>query len=73
MCVGIILKGGEHLQTIREIERHFRVDISKYGWYYGRCKLLLDCCTCQIDLERFFIETKLVGKFTYDCGEWYEN
>ena len=71
MCVGIILKNGKHLQSIQEIETHFKVDLEPYklDWYD---KLNRDACTCQIDLEKFLIETKLIDKFEYDYVEYWE-
>ena len=70
MCVGIILKDGRHLQSVQEIETHFKVDLEPYK--LGHEKLNHEACTCQIDLERFLIETKLIDKFEYDFVEYWE-
>lgn len=71
MCTGIILKNGKHLQSIQEIETHFKVDLEPYklDWYD---KLNREACTCQIDLKKFLIETKLIDKFEYDYVEYWE-
>ena len=71
MCVGIILKDGKHLQSIQEIETHFKVDLEPYklDWYD---KLNREACTCQIDLEKFMNEEPRRNKFEYNYVEYWE-
>jgi len=71
MCVGIILKDGRHLQSIQEIEMHFKVDLEPYRMdFYD--KLIRSACTCQIDLEIFMNEEPRKSQFEYDYVEYWE-
>jgi len=70
MCAGIILKEGKHLHSIREIERHFNKDLSKYYDNHERCRI--DLCTCQMDLESFMNEPEQKEKYYYEVGEYWE-
>lgn len=71
MCVGIILKNGSHLQSIKEIEDHFNCTLYPYkDKNYG--KLLRHACTCQIDLNRFMNEPCRKDLFEYDYVEYWE-
>ena len=71
MCPGIILKTGDHLQTVRQAEDHFKVDLSGYNTLPAK-PLIKDCCLCQIDLERFMNEPERKELFEYDYVEYYE-
>jgi hypothetical protein len=74
MCVGIILKDGRHLQTIREIEEHFKCNLEPYKWIWlmNKPPLKRDSCTCQVDLERFMNEPIRKDLFEFDYVEYYE-
>jgi hypothetical protein len=72
MCTGIILTNGDHLQSLREVEDHFGVNLDSYKEpYYS--DLDRSCCCCQIDLHRFMSEPPRDKLFTLDCGEFWEN
>lgn len=70
MCTGIILKDGRHLQSIKDIEEHFKVNLEPYKWCMTDPSLKKDCCTCQVDLSRFMKTRK--DQFEYDYVEYYE-
>jgi len=71
MCVGIILKDGRHLQTIREIEEHFKCNLEPFKWDLTD-PFERDCCTCQINLDRFMSEPIRKDLFEFDYVEYYE-
>jgi hypothetical protein len=71
MCVGIILKDGRHLQTIKEIEKHFQCNLEPYKWVLND-ELIKNCCTCQIDLNRFMNDPLRAELFEYDYLEYWE-
>ena len=71
MCTGIVLKNGKHLQSIKEIEDHFKVNLEPYIWSIPT-KLYRNCCTCQIDLDRFMSEEPRRSEFEYDHVEYWE-
>jgi hypothetical protein len=72
MCTGIILKDGRHLQSIGEIEKHFGCNLEPYKWAMTDPTILRDCCSCQIDLDRFMNEEPRKSHFEYDHVEYYE-
>ena len=72
MCTGIILKDGRHLQSIKDIENHFKVNLEPYYLWPMTDKLQRDCCTCQIDLERFMNIEPRKSQFEYDHIEYWE-
>jgi hypothetical protein len=69
MCSGIILKDGTHLQTVRQVEQHFKQDLKAY--YIDPYDGDADMCTCQIDLERF-MKNEHGDEYYYECGEYWE-
>jgi hypothetical protein len=71
MCVGIILKDGRHLQTIREIEEHFKCNLEPFKWSITG-PFHKDSCTCQVNLERFMSEPIRKDLFEFDYLEYYE-
>ena len=70
MCTGIILKDGRHLQSIREIADHFKVDLTEF--LFDPESFDSDCCTCQMNLEKFMNHPDRIGKYEYDFLEYYE-
>jgi hypothetical protein len=70
MCTGIILKDGRHLQSIRQVEQHFKVDLTRLYDDPKNCQI--DSCTCQMDLEAFMNEPEQKGKFDHETGEYWE-
>ena len=71
MCVGIILKNGKHLQSIKEIEKHFGVSLDAYK-HEAYQKIDKSACTCQIDFDRFMSEPKRKNLYEYDYVEYWE-
>lgn len=69
MCVGIILKDGRHLQSIKEMEEHFKCNLEPYKTYPT---LIRNSCSCQIDLHRFMNEPVRKNLFEYDYVEYWE-
>lgn len=69
MCSSIRFNNGQEVSSIREFQTTFEVDAKKYG-FDGNEKFL-DCCMCEIDLEKFFNDYP-EHQFYYDCGEWWE-
>ncbi len=70
MCDSIRFKTEKDVQSIREFQERFDVDATQYGW--DGDEKFIDCCMCEIDLKKFFLEHP-EHDFYYDCGEWYEN
>jgi hypothetical protein len=70
MCVGIILKDGTHLQSIKEIEEHFNCNLEPYYLFYN--EIDRGSCTCQVDLEKFMNEEPRKSQFEYDYVEYWE-
>jgi hypothetical protein len=72
MCTGIILKNGDRLQSVGDVEKHFNVNLDSYKEsYYG--ELDRECCLCQIDLQKFMSEEPRKSQFEYDYVEYWEN
>jgi len=69
MCIGIILKDGTHLQSVRQVEMHFDTILKKNELY---SKIDKDSCLCQVYLREFMEEDPRKSQFEYDCGEYWE-
>jgi hypothetical protein len=71
MCTGIILKDGRHLQSIKDMEEHFKCNLEPYKWCMTD-QMIRRGCTCQIDLSRFMNEEPRKSQFEYDYVEYWE-
>lgn len=69
MCDSIRFKGGNAVMSIRQFQEIFKVDATQYGW--GGDEQFLDCCMCEINLDKYFKDNPQ-HKFYYDAGEWWQ-
>jgi hypothetical protein len=71
MCVGIVTKSEQHLQTIAQIEEYFKEDLFEYR-FFKKASFCKECCTCQVDFQRFMSEGDRAERFEFDGVEYYE-
>ena len=69
MCDSIRFKKEPDVGSISQFQDRFKIDARLYGWDGN--KEFIDCCMCEIDLQRFF-KNHPEYEFYYDCGEWWE-
>lgn len=67
MCDSIRLNNGQSVGTVKEFQNYFKVNAKEYGYTGG--DEFLNCCLCELDLEKFFKDNKM---FYYDIGDWWE-
>lgn len=50
MCTNIVAIDGTHIETVEELEKHFKLDATPFLLHYYK-KLTRESCLCQIDLD----------------------
>lgn len=70
MCQIILLKNGDELETISDVETFFNQSLLKYKETYYK-SLDKDSCLCQINLDSFMSDKK--DRFTNKGIFWVEN
>ena len=65
MCEIIITKSGKEIETIKELEEYFDINVDNYKYdYYD--ELEIDACLCQVNLKKFMSNKS----FEKRGGDW---
>lgn len=70
MCDSIRFKNGKDIESVRQFQNTFNVDAKTYAFDKNECFKDIDCCMCEVDLDRFFKDHP-EHEFEYDCGDWW--
>lgn len=70
MCDTIRFNTEADVSSVHEFQEKFQVDAMLYGWDGN--KESLNCCMCDIDLERFFKDHPQ-HNFVYGTGDWWQS